>query len=136
MKFGGLCKSAQVSKNIIHICVASKTRNIEKGKTQMKIISTVIALNVLLIPAVNSNLSAANAESISRVSQVQKNTQMKKRNSSQPNNRGNSNSFSANRDGTERVCCTDYSHEGGYSGCATFQSNQCPNYARFTPPPK
>ncbi|MCF6321648.1 MAG: hypothetical protein L3J32_07775 [Rhizobiaceae bacterium] len=102
----------------------------------MKIFSTIVTLTVLLVPAVTSNLSVANAESISKVSQVQKNTQIKNRNSSQPRSRGNSNSFSAGRDGTERVCCTNYSHEGGYSGCATFQSRQCPNYARFTPAPK
>ena len=100
----------------------------------MKIIPTIATLTVLFVPAVTFNLSVANAESSFKVFKVQNNTQFKKRNSSQQRSRGTSNSFSGGIDGTERVCCTDYTHEGGYSGCATFQSKQCPNYARFTPP--
>jgi hypothetical protein len=97
----------------------------------MKAISNIAALTVLLVSAVTFNPGIASAGSGSSLSQSS--NQTLKGNAPRTNG-GAINIFSAGPDSTERVCCTGYTHEGGYTGCASFDSKHCPNYARFTPP--
>jgi len=93
----------------------------------MKPLSTIAVLTALFASAVTFNPGVASADSGLKILKIQ-NAQTIKRSSPRQN------SFSAGRESTERVCCTNYTHEGGYSGCATFDAKHCPNYARFTPP--
>ena len=98
----------------------------------MRLFSTIATLAVLLVPAVTFAPSVASAGSTFNMFKVQKVAQLQYRNSSP--RRSGSNSFGAGIRTTERVCCTNYTHEDGWTGCATYQSKLCPNSARFTPP--
>jgi len=99
----------------------------------MKPLSNIATALVLSISAISFNPTIASADSGLNIIQVQTKNQMIKKNSS-PQSGGNATSFSAGQDSTERVCCTGYTHKGGYTGCASFDAQHCPNYARFTPP--
>lgn len=89
--------------------------------------TNMLKMTVLIVPAIALNLSVANAETVFGFAGTQgKNTHAER----------SINILGVAREGTRRVCCTNYTHEGGYSGCATFDAKQCPNYARFTPAPE
>ena len=98
----------------------------------MKPLSTIAMLTALSALAVTFNPGIASADSGLKIIQIQ--NQVIKKNSNSQQSGATSNSFSAGPDSTERVCCTGYTHDGGYTGCASFDAKHCPNYARFTPP--
>ncbi len=98
----------------------------------MRFLSTIATLSMLIVPAVTINASVAQAGSNLQFVQAQNSVQFQSRNSSR---RGGPSSFGAIIGGTERVCCTTYTHGGGWTGCATYQTKHCPDHARFTPPP-
>lgn len=93
----------------------------------MKLSTNIVKLTVLIVPAITLNLGAASADSVFDFAGNQNKNGYVERNIS---------SLSVAREGTQRVCCTNYTHDGGYSGCATFDAKHCPNYARFTPAPE
>lgn len=125
-----LCRTAQLRYGEQVNLAASKKEN----KT-MRFLTTIATLTVLLAPVVTFNPSIAQAESAFTIFKVQSNAQFLSRNSSQRRSGAASNSLSGGVNGTERVCCTGYTHKGGYSGCATFDATSCPTFARYTPPP-
>lgn len=94
----------------------------------MKTLTTIAMLTVLSVSAVTLHSGTASAGADFKIIQIQNKTAPLQQ------SRATSNSFSAGKDSTERVCCTGYTHEGGYTGCASFDAQHCPNYARFTPP--
>ncbi len=98
----------------------------------MKRSSTIALMTALFVTVITLVPNAANADSGLKIIQIQ--NQVIKKNSNSQQSGASSNSFTAGPDSTERVCCTGYTHEGGYTGCASFDSKHCPNYARFTPP--